>query len=245
MMTQAKFILSAIAALLLAGGAVPCVAQELTITDGNRAEWAAVGQVRGRKKTASVCTGTLITPDTVLTAAHCVTHRETGKVRPFYNINFAAGWYFGAHSGWSIARNVQVHPDYRAGLNAGRDANNSANFAADLALITLRNPIEGIPVMPVATSSEMAGPAAVLGYQNKNREALIDYVGCQAKSVDESFLALSCSVKSGTSGGPVFARVGGTWQLTGVVVGAVNRKTSPVKGLAVRVDTERMLAIFD
>lgn len=220
-------------------------AQELTVTDASRAEWAAIGQIRGRRDGDAICTGTLITPDKVLTAAHCVTHPVTGKIRPSHNINFVAGWHHGEHHGWSIARKVQVHPDYRNGRNARLKSTNSANFAVDLALITLRSPVEDVAPSSIAVSSEFAGPAAVLGYQNQNRDALIDYVGCQARSIDDAFLALSCGVKSGTSGGPVFALEGGTWQLTGVVVGAVNGNNSPIKGLAVRIDTDRLLTIFE
>lgn len=243
-----KGLVAAFLALSLFSSAGETNAQELTITEATRAEWIAVGQVRGRGETGSICTGTLIAPDKVLTAAHCVTHPVTGKIRPFYNINFVAGWHFGANEGASAASNVQLHPAYRSGQNANLGPQHRANFSVDLALITLRDPIRSAAPFPIAPHSFVAGPAAVLGYQNKNQDALIDYLGCQAKTTDAVFLALSCAVKSGTSGGPVFKRAedgSNSWQMTGVVVAAINNITSPVRGLALRVDQEFLKEVFD
>ena len=66
------------------------------IVDVAEAPWPAVGQVNiARYRLASWCTGTLIAPDRVMTAAHCVTDTSTGKLVPLPAIHFLTG-VFGA-----------------------------------------------------------------------------------------------------------------------------------------------------
>ena len=77
--------------------------------------WRAVGRVNvAATNRRGMCTGTLIAPDLVLTAAHCVIHPNTGVAYPPGTIHFVAGWHKGRGSGHSRAAAVAVHPGWKA-----------------------------------------------------------------------------------------------------------------------------------
>lgn len=235
----------AVAALLGAGlgaGLGGALAQNWPISESARQDWQAVGRVTIEGNTRSLCTGTLIAPDTVVTAAHCVTNGETGQPLPFYKLNFVAGWHDGEHAGGAVASFIRVHADYADTPGVARAK--LAKFAADLAVVTLKTPLLGVRPMPVADSSAPKGVVAVLGYQRERREVLTDYIGCQGAAIDADFLGLSCAVVSGTSGGPVFEKTSEGWALVGVVVANTGRSNGPVKGLAVRVDQDRLAPLL-
>jgi V8-like Glu-specific endopeptidase len=221
------------------GGAM---GQNWPISESARQEWQAVGRVTLEGNARSLCTGTLIAPDTVVTAAHCVTNGETGLPVPFYKLNFVAGWHDGEHAGGAVASFVRVRDGFAEGAGATRPK--LAQFAADLAVITLKTPLLGVVPMPVAAQSEPKGAVTVLGYQHNRREVLTDYIGCQSTAMDPDFLGLSCAVVSGTSGGPVFEKTAEGWALVGVVVANTGQSDSAIKGLAVRVDQTRLAPLL-
>ena len=230
------------AAALLGAGLSGALAQNWPISESAREEWQAVGRVTLEGNARSLCTGTLIAPDTVVTAAHCVTNGETGEPVPFYKLNFVAGWHDGEHAGGAVASFVRVRDGFAEGAGATRPK--LSQFAADLAVITLKTPLLGVVPMPVAAQSEPQGPVTVLGYQQQRREVLTDYIGCQSTAMDPDFLGLSCAVVSGTSGGPVFEKTAEGWALVGVVVANTGQSDSAIKGLAVRVDQTRLAPLL-
>ena len=87
--------------MMLAGAGAAATAEDLrpgiigeddrTILEDQGPPWDAVGQVNiGGFRTSGQCTGTLVAPDRVVTAAHCIVSPATGRVFPLGDIHFLA-----------------------------------------------------------------------------------------------------------------------------------------------------------
>ncbi|MCC1491599.1 serine protease [Cognatishimia sp. F0-27] len=171
-------------------------------------------------RSLEMCSGTLIRPDTVLTAAHCITRPEDGYARRIADMVFVAGWDGESHGGASRVRAVEVHPEAYAG---GR-----LDIRHDLALITLSEPLE-TPTMPVGRAAP-GGPFTLMGYPRSTPQRVYVENGCDGVR-SGGLWRIGCSVEKGQSGGPVFYGEGDTQRVVAVIIGI-----SDGAALAVPVD---------
>ena len=79
------------------------------------AAWEAVGRLNIGG--TGFCTGALIAPDMVLTAAHCLFDKASGARIDHSTIEFLAGWRNGRASAYRYVRRALVHPDYDFGAD--------------------------------------------------------------------------------------------------------------------------------
>ncbi|MEM7470892.1 MAG: trypsin-like peptidase domain-containing protein [Pseudomonadota bacterium] len=216
---------------------------ELSVSDPARAAWPFIGQVSHGYDRLGLCTGTLIAPDKVLTAAHCVVNPKSGKIAPFHRIRFRAGLHEGDETASSFAKTVAVHPGYLDRVS-DKGIEPLDLFEYDVALVTLKHPMAKVAPAQTSVPIDASGDVSVVGYQRGSNNTLIDYIGCAVNLQDTRFLGLSCTVKPGTSGGPVLKRTDGEWRVVGVVVAAASQKNTDIKGVAVRVDLETLPSVF-
>ncbi len=101
-------------------------------TDAGR-DWEAVGRLDVDGK--GFCTGALIAPDLVLTAAHCLYNRRTKERFDHRRMEFRAGWRNGRASAYRYVRRAVVHPDY-----VFDGAVSSERVRNDIALLELQHP---------------------------------------------------------------------------------------------------------
>lgn len=221
----------------LAAACLPAAALELDRRRMLNAEehipWRGVGRVNIATTTmTSMCTGTLIAEDLVLTAAHCVMNPLTGQPYTPAAVHFVAGWRLGQKVAARIAETIAVHPDYRLS-----DRPEAEQIAADLALIRLAEPIprDQAPPFDIAPSPAEGTPLTLISYRRDRPHALTRQQGCEVLDVKDRVMALACDVTFGASGSPLFADEGGRTRIVAVVSARGGDQRRPL-ALTVMVD---------
>lgn len=164
--------------------------------------WEAVGRVELGQN--GYCTGVLIAPDLVLTAAHCLVTPGDGYVRPG-DVTFRAGLSDGKALAESAAARIVVHPGYDP---ATRDLERSTRY--DLGLVELATPVPLSTAAPfeVASLAPDARELSVVSYGRGRDDALSWDDACRVRGRARGLIAFDCDVTFGSSGAPVFHRSG-------------------------------------
>ncbi|MCU0905192.1 MAG: trypsin-like peptidase domain-containing protein [Tabrizicola sp.] len=174
--------------------------------------WDAVGKlVMGNR---GFCTGALIGPQLVLTAAHCLYDKTTGvQVRP-EDIEFQAGFRNGRAVAYRRVSRAVAHPDYRYAAEDKLD-----RVTDDLALLELSQPIRLPSLAPFETGdSPVQGDAVdVVSYAQYREEAPSIQEACEVLAGRRDTLILTCNVDFGSSGAPVFALQDGVVRVVSVI----------------------------
>lgn len=201
--------------------------QSLTTGDANRG-WEAVGRLE--LSGVGFCTGTLISPNWVLTAAHCLYDKRSGARLDPASIEFQAGLRNGRAETYRAIRRAVSHPDYVYETTEGRN-----DVRNDLALLELQQPIRNARIMPFATDENphKGDRIGVVSYARDRSEAPSLQESCRIMGRQRGILVTTCDVDFGSSGAPIFSFEG----RDPVIVSVVSAKAD-LNGQKVGLGTE-------
>lgn len=174
--------------------------------------WEAVGKLMLGDR--GFCTGALIAPNLVLTAAHCLFDKESGARLKPADIKFLAGWRNGRAEAYRGVKQAVAHPDYVYGGEDSLD-----RVAADVALIELDQPILLSSVHPfsIGQAPETGDHVGVVSYGQGRADNPALQKECSVMDKQTGILVMTCDVDFGSSGAPVFRITDGEVQIVSVI----------------------------
>lgn len=168
---------------------------------------------------AAICSGVLVAPDLVLTAAHCVRAAAEDPA----TLRFDAGWTDGHPTARRLGRAVILAADT---LPPGL-----AGLAQDMALVRLDTAFGPDEATPLPIAAPSAGVFVLHAFARAAPAHPAPAIPCDLLATRPGLLGLDCPVVSGNSGAPLLQGDGEGLHITAVMVAAA--RIGPVRSWAV------------
>jgi protease YdgD len=182
--------------------------------------WEAVGRLNldGR----GYCSASLIAPDTVLTAAHCLFDPEEGDRIDPTTFTFHAGLRDGESIAQSRVTRAVVPDRYDPA-----DQGSAESVRHDVALLELADPIPATTAdpFPLARGAAAGHPVTVLSYGAGRSNAMSREIGCTVLAAGKGLIAFDCQAEPGASGAPIFDMTGPSPRILSIVSGGGRYRT--------------------
>ncbi|MGB0937050.1 MAG: trypsin-like serine peptidase [Colwellia sp.] len=171
------------------------------------------------------CTATLVSPNTILTAAHCVYDSESGQYYPPKFIKFRPAK---ASSGQNEPNNFVAIKTYTVGMRTFPKGNFTQNaLMGDWALITLSKPLNCALTKLALTkaNTKNSQQLIVAGFPKGSENELVIDKSCEyalPPKQGNMIRLKSCQLKHGDSGAPLMRVVEGKLTIIGTISAGVN-----------------------
>lgn len=189
--------------------------------DAGEAPWRSLGKLQMTAGAVrSVCTATVVAPDKILTAAHCLYNRRTGAYFQASAMHVLLAYARGQHQAHGRVASFVTG----AGFNP---AEPDRSRGSDWAVLTLeaadRMPDVALPICQALSSPGL--PVAIGGYSQDRGFTITADRDCRivAMATDAGgrpLLRHDCAATRGVSGAPVLVHENGQWCVAGINVAA-------------------------
>jgi protease YdgD len=187
---------------------------------GTQAPWRALCRVQ--TEFGARCTGVVVGPARVMTAAHCLWLRGPQRFLRPSSVHVLWQYEAGHWAAHAVVATITIGPGYDF-------AHEAQTAGADWAVLTLARPIAGEgDILPFSPAVPAPGTKVVLGgYEQDRAEALLADTDCRVlapwrDAVGHVLFQHDCAGTHGSSGAPLLTQdAAGHWQIAGIQVVAL------------------------